>query len=211
MLCQRASLYPAETQEDKHQPTMKRSLGGRSHLDLYQTSRNCLTLLTIYALPDGKWATMHLLVPQPSKVHYPVTSCPIHPHHRSIVYLCQIYSAFFFIRECSSPVPPLSSPFTHSMCTEVERLMESWRGIYLPCLLALSWAVGGQRRDRGWKKRQHQEEKHFTVNLTPFTPFKSPFSSESRVKITLWLRLWSWKKAKKRKKNTITLVLWKCN
>lgn len=37
----------------------------------------------------------------------------------------------------------------------------------------------------------------FRVHLTPFTPFKSPFSSESRVKITLWLRLWSWGRTKK--------------
>lgn len=37
----------------------------------------------------------------------------------------------------------------------------------------------------------------FRVYLTPFTPFKSPFSSESRVKITLWLRLWSWGRTKK--------------
>lgn len=40
----------------------------------------------------------------------------------------------------------------------------------------------------GEESRAREEE---TVNLTPFTPFKSPFSSESRVKITLWLRLWS--------------------
>lgn len=33
MLCQRASLCPAETQEDKHQQTTKRSPGGRSYLD----------------------------------------------------------------------------------------------------------------------------------------------------------------------------------
>lgn len=33
MLCQRASLCPAETQEDKHQQTTKRSPGGQSYLD----------------------------------------------------------------------------------------------------------------------------------------------------------------------------------
>lgn len=61
-----------------------------------------------------------------------------------------------------------------------------WWGIYFPCSTAATCHGGAQKTSR--------KIKSFTINLTPFTPFKSPFSSESRVKITLWLRLWSCKK-----------------
>lgn len=42
--------------------------------------------------------------------------------------------------------------------------------------------------------REETDRNTTARNLTPFTPFKSPFRSESRVKITLWLRLWSWRR-----------------
>lgn len=51
------------------------------------------------------------------------------------------------------------------------------------------------------EKKDSGKRNSRTVNLTPFTPFKSPFSSESSVKITLWLRLWSWKKTQIRTKS----------
>lgn len=52
MLCQRASLCPVNTQEDKHQQITEVTVGTElfAELDHYQGPNKCLTPLTIYAL-----------------------------------------------------------------------------------------------------------------------------------------------------------------
>lgn len=48
-----------------------------------------------------------------------------------------------------------------------------------------------------WKQREKAGLSSWSGNpdfwtLTPLTPFRSPFNRESKVKITLWLKPWSW-------------------
>lgn len=91
-----------------------------------------------------------------------------------------------------SPVPLVS--FSLTLDKHMHRSWEinretRWRGVFFLCPAAEPGPRGESKRER---ERKHVGNRNcITVNLTPFTPFRSPFSSESRVKITLWLRLWS--------------------
>lgn len=133
---------------------------------------------------------MSLPVPLTSRVHGRVTRHSPQAKHERQCLLLQDLQCDLLNRELS-PVPLVSSRLrSTSTCTEVERLTErradeaSFFSVPL-----LSRGRGGSQRER---ERKHVRNRNcITVNLTPFTPFKSPFSSESRVKITLWLRLWS--------------------
>lgn len=155
----------------------------------------CLTPLTIYAL-DGKRATTPLLVPRTSKVHDPVSRHSPQAQHRGSVCFCQIYSVIF--RTEGSPWSLL--PYTLSM-----HMHRSWeingeltRHLFSP---SRGWAGPWGEESKEEEKTNTRKRNCFAVNLTPFTPFKSPFSSESRVKITLWLRLWSCERTQRRGKN----------
>lgn len=111
-------------------------------------------------------------------------------HDRKAVFTpAKIYSSIFWTE---SSAPSLRSLLAYTLtctCAEVERLIETCADeASIFSALLRSSAVGGEGRS------SQRQRNSLTVNLTPFTPFKSPFSSESRVKITLWLRLWSWKK-----------------
>lgn len=159
-LCQRASLCPAETQEDKHQQTTKRSPGGRSYLDHIQSSRKCLTQLTIYAL-DGEPVTTPLLVPQTSKVHDPVTRHSPQAQHRGSVYSCQIYSVIFSIGSFSlAPWSPLPDTRNMRMHRTWEINGELTRHLFEP---------SRERQEGGIK---HQEEKLFNSKSYPFHSFQ---------------------------------------
>lgn len=151
MLCQRASLCPAETREDKHQQTTKRSPGGQSYLDHIHSSRKCLTQLTIYVL-DGETVTTPLLVPQTSKVHDPVTRHSPQAQHRGSVYSCQIYSVIFSIGSFSS-APSSLPPYTLNM------------------RMHRTWEINGElTRHRGGGG--HQDEKLFYSKPYPFHSFQ---------------------------------------
>ena len=155
-------------------------------LDRYQRHSECLTAPTIYAL-DAQPVTKPLLVPWPSTVHDPVTCHSPRAEHRGSVYFSQIYGVIFKTK----------GPNSSTSLTNIHRNREMnremcWRGIHFPCPTAET-CRRAPRKSRVRKKKRETGRKT-TVNLTPFTPFKSPFSSESRVKITLWLRLWSWKR-----------------
>lgn len=156
MLCQRASLCPAETREDKHQQATKRSPGGRSYLDHIQSSRKCLTQLTIHAL-DGEPVTTPLLAPQTSKVHDPVTRHSPQAQHRGSVYSCQIYSVLFSI---GSFFFWSLLPYTLNM--RMHRTSEI-NGELTRHLFESS------RERRGWG---HQEEKLFYSKSYPFHSFQ---------------------------------------
>lgn len=95
--------------------------------------------------------------------------------HKGTVYLCEIYS---LKGENSSRL--LQSVI---LCT----LNHRHRSLEMDRDMLAMHALPNE----SWERRGEKREGRETVNLTPFTPFKSPFSSESRVKITLWLRLWS--------------------
>lgn len=155
MLCQRASLCPAEEQEDKHQQTTGQPEVG--YLDGAPSSRKFLTLITIYTL-EGKWATTPLLIHPTSKGWWPSYS-------------------------------PLASSTTQRRCLLLPDLQWDLLNTGLSLVSPSHTQQAHAQGPRNWSC--------FRVYLTPFTPFKSPFSSESRVKITLWLRLWSWGRTKK--------------
>lgn len=161
MPCQRASLCPAEEQEDK-QTTGQPEVG---YLDGAPSSRKFLTPLTIYTL-EGKWATTPLLIPPTSKGSWPSYS-------------------------------PVASSTTQRRCL----LLPDLQWDLLNTGLSLVSQQAHAQAPRNWSC--------FRMDLTPFTPFKSPFSSESRVKITLWLRLWSWGRTKKTLNVAVChLVVW---
>lgn len=117
MLCQRASLCPAETQGNKHQQTTKRSPWGWSYLPCWIATRGpskCLTLLMIYA-HGGQRATTPLLVPPTSRVHDPVTRHSPQAQHKGSVYFLQDLQCDLLNREFYSQLPRLSGLLSLSL------------------------------------------------------------------------------------------------
>lgn len=190
MLCQRASLCPAETQEDKHQQTTKRSPGGQSYLDASLPSQFMPWMASERPRPS--------LYPKHQRFMTQLLATRLKHKHRGSVCFCQIYSVIFWTE--SSPWSLL--PYTLSM-----HMHRSWeingeltRHLFSP---SRGWTGpwGEESKEEEEKETNTRKRNCFAVNFTPFTPFKSPFSSESRVKITLWLRLWSCKRTQRRGKN----------
>lgn len=179
-LCQRASLCPAGTRKNKNQQTTKRSQEGRSYLKSWIAAWGSANAL----LRSRFMASVPNEHPRPS----------LYLKHQE--FMAQLITSNTTQKQCL-PLGDLqcdlfkrSSSLNSPSYSQAHKLKWMERCAVPPPTLP-RWAWKTQQRKKNNRRRKRSS---FKVNLTPFTPFRSPFSSESRVKITLWLRLWSWER-----------------
>lgn len=175
MLCQRASLCPAETQEDKHQQSTKRWPWGRSYLQSWIAP----------TVPANASLRSRFMPWVASERSHP-SSYPEHQgfmtqllatrlkHNTKAVFTSARFTGWSLEQRT---LPRLAGLFslTHSTCTctEVERLTEMcWWGLYCLCPAAKPGYGGPQESRERERNKELQEEKLFYIKSYPFHAFQ---------------------------------------